>query len=121
MRLVLLYRRLASSIMLLNMALGFHNLCLRWQWQWQWQWQSNYVAIWDSLSSAFCVCFSAGAQVYGISAPGILRVAKFSPGKSFPPPVMYPPPLALTRACPSTETPCFRTFGPFFEPSFLRF
>ena len=29
--------------------------------------------------------------------------------------------LALTRACPNTETPCFRTFGPFFEPSFLRF
>ena len=23
-----------------------------------------------------------------------------------------PPPLALTRACPNTETPCFRTFGP---------
>ena len=32
-----------------------------------------------------------------------------------------PPPPALTRACPNTETPCFRTFGPFFEPSFLRF
>ena len=32
-----------------------------------------------------------------------------------------PPPLALTQACPNTETPCFRTFGPFFEPSFLRF
>ena len=32
-----------------------------------------------------------------------------------------PPPLALTRACPNTETPCFRTFGPFFEPLFLRF
>ena len=35
--------------------------------------------------------------------------------------VVYPPPpLALTRACPNTETPCFRTFGPFFEPLFLR-
>ena len=28
---------------------------------------------------------------------------------------------APTRACPNTETLCFRTFGPFFEPSFLRF
>ena len=25
-----------------------------------------------------------------------------------------PPPLVLTRACPNTVTPCFRTFGPVF-------
>ena len=32
----------------------------------------------------------------------------------FDPKLYPPPPLALTRACPNTETPCFRTFGPFF-------
>ena len=32
-----------------------------------------------------------------------------------------PSPLVLTWACPNTATPCFRTFGPFLEPSFLRF
>ena len=33
--------------------------------------------------------------------------------------LLPPPPPLLTRACPNTETLCFRTFGPFFELFFF--